>query len=427
MKEQPTKLLRARPGPEKQPPKLNPFVAVKGIPYNPWSLCTPENRHAYLVTCGLGPAIAKVLTANLSQFDRERIIKKRRTHTYRDGRQLEIKYRTMHGTNSVIGAYIRLQNRRGVSVQIFDVQSFFQTSWTKLCRRYKSDDLAVIMERTRASLASVGITSYQQQWWLCSSLAAYIWKKLDINLGNVPALSAPKGPGNLQGYHVFGHTDHPVYSYDIRSAYLSVMAEFDALRPFTDYVWHARRELEQANDPAAHVLKLLATIMPGKFTSEHKGNKFHRPVLGQYIRQTVNRRLEEAMLITDKFEAPTHLNVFRYCVDGFIAFSDISRYLEIGDGLGQWKPIKRHEYLTIAKTNVWWTDREYKDGGYHVTEADLLNGLSNDPFSIRTSRTVFDWELLEERIEPITLRQSHQGLLCRRCWEGTDIDLHDRG
>jgi len=422
---EPVKLLRVKPGPEKQPKKLTPFVALESIPYNPWALCTPENQNVYFVTCGLAWKIAQVLTANLSRFDRDRIIEKRRQFTFRDGRKIKVKFRTMRDNARVQGGWIWLCNSKGISIQIFDVKGLFQMNWPKLAKMYKCDDLAVIMERTRASLASVGIDSAQQQWWLCSSLSAHIWKKLDIDLDSVPALSAPKGPGNLQGYHAFGHTDHPVYSYDIHSAYLSVMAQFPSLKPFTDFVWHARKELEQANDPAAYLLKLLATIMPGKFTSEHEGNKYHRPVLGYFIRHTVNTRLEEAMTIAEKFEAPTHLNVLRYCVDGFIAQADISRYLDIGDQLGQWKPVKRHEKLTIANTNVWWTNREYKDAGYHVSEPQLLTGLADEPFEVPTTRTVFDWEALEERTVPVTLRQNHQGLLCRRCWDGSG-ELHDR-
>jgi hypothetical protein len=414
------------PGPDQQPKRLKPFVAVP-FTNNPWSLCKPEYRDAILVTYGHIWKYAQMLTVKLTEGDRYWLIERRRIHRFRDGRSIEIHLRTMRDGSAVIGGWIRLKNARGVSVKIQDVKSLFHTTWRKLAKMYRCDDLAAIMERTRESLTAVGITASRQNWSLCSSLTDYVWKHHEINLADVPAVSSPKGPGNLQGYYVFGHTDHPVYSYDIRSAYLSVMAEFPALRPFTDHIWSARRELEQAGEPAAYLLKLAATVMPGKFTSTLDNNPYYRPVLGNYIRQRVNARLTKAMDVANSFEAPTWLNVYRWCVDGFIAFTDISRFMNTGDDLGQWKPVKRHERLTIMKTNVWWTDLEYKDGGFNVTEADALAAIAADePFAIRTSRTIFDWSRLEERIQPVTLRQIHQGLACRKCWEDDGRELHDR-
>jgi hypothetical protein len=408
-----------KPGPPKQPKRLKPFVAID-LPPNPWALCKPENRDVILVTCGLMPGFIQRLTGNLTQGERDWILKQRRVHKYRDGRQLEIHTRTMRDTVQPIGGKIRLQNSRGVSVQIQDVKSFFQLNYPKLARRYGVDDLATIMERTRASLAEVGIKPASDQWWRTFGITDYVWRKLEIDLSKVPAVTAKKEPGNLQGYWAFGHTGEPVYSYDIRSAYLSVMAEFEALKPFADFIWKARQELVQANDPTAHLLKLAATVMPGKFTSEHPGNKYYRRPLGLYIRGVTNERLRQAMHLANSVSAPTMLNVHRYCVDGFIAHSDISKYLNIGDGLGQWKPVKKHNHLTIARTNVWFTDREYKDGGYHITEQQILD----DPFEIHTSRTVFDWNRLEERNEPVILHQRHNDLTCRKCWDSVG-ELHD--
>jgi hypothetical protein len=203
------------------------------------------------------------------------------------------------------------------------------------------------------------------------------------------------------------------------------MAEFEPLRPFTDFMWHARQELKQAGDPAADLLKLASTIMPGKFASSFPDNKYYRPVLAQYIWQSINRRLQTAMDTANNTAGTPGPNVYRFCVDGFIANTDIERTMNVGNELGQWKPVKRHRELTIAKTNVWWTDREYKDGGYGITKEALLAGLTNDPFEVSTTRTHFDWTRLEEVTEPITLRQSHTGMLCRACWDGDSTGLHD--
>jgi hypothetical protein len=299
-------------------------------------------------------------------------------------------------------------------------------NFPKVARMYGTDDLAAIMERTRASLQEVGIKPAADSWWRCSSITDYLWRKLEVDINKVPCVSAPRGPGNLQGYHVFGHTDQPVFAYDINSAYLGVMAEFKALQPFTDYMWGARQELVQANDPAAYLIKLASTIMPGKFSSELPScRRYYRPVLGNYIRQRVNDRLREAMNLANTIEqGPNNHNVYRWCVDGFLARTNIEHLMPIGNNLGQWKPVKKHKSLSIAKTNVWYTDREYKDGGFRVTEQQILDA-NKDPFEIRTTRTIFDWDLLEERTEPVTLRQPHNWMTCGKCWEEDDRELHD--
>jgi hypothetical protein len=423
MMQRQSKIILARPGPAKQPPRLKPFVAIE-LPNNPWTLCQPEYHDAILITCGHIGEIARILTANLPVAQQIRVLERRRPINLSGGRELQIRIKKMR--NQVVGGWIWMKGPRGITVQIHDVKGFFQANFRRLSRKYQTTDLAEIMTRTRASLLEVGISSYQQDWYRCSSLTDYVWHKLDINLSNVPAVTAVKGPGNLQGYNAFGHTDEPVYSYDINSAYLSVMAEFNALRPFADYMWSARNELRQANDPAADVLKIASTIMPGKFISEYSPEKYYRPVLAKYIWQVINGRLTKAMEAAERVEpSRNHFNVYRYCVDGFIARTNIERYMDVGEDLGQWKPVKRHEYLTIASTNVWWTDREFKDGGFGLTEADLLAGLQDDPYEIPTTRTYFDWSSLEERTDHITLHQHHTGMLCRKCWEEDGQELHD--
>ncbi|MGA2412683.1 MAG: hypothetical protein ABSG46_20160 [Candidatus Binataceae bacterium] len=402
-----------RPGEHKTKPSLKPFVAVD-VNQNPWSM-PREYQGTIPVTYGNIFILAQALTRGMSPDTKYIATEQRRLTRFPDGRAFKIELRIKEGT--AFGGKIWIRDSKGRSTIIQDVKGLFQVNWPALKRLYNANDLAQVMEHTRSSLAEVNLRADQQDWYRCSSITGELWRRLQVNLGDVPCVRVNRDePGNLQGYNVFGHTDQPVYFYDIHSAYLSVMAQFPALEPFTDYLWSARQELDQSQDPAAFVLKLAAVVIPGKFTSALPGNKFYRPILGQYIRQSINDRLRAAMNLIDGY-----YNRYRWCVDGFIASQDISRHLDVGDGLGQWKPVDVHSRLTIARTNVWWTDKGHKDNGYTVREQQVLD----DPTEIHTSRTVFDWSTLSERTEPVTLYQNHYEEQCRACRDGGGMHLHD--
>jgi hypothetical protein len=397
--------------PKRAPEK--PFAAVE-FPNNPWSLCK-QYQGTIAVTYGHLHGIARLLTRQLSEGQKYLSIEKRLITRFPDGRAFHIRFRTKVG--HAIGGTIWLQDSRGRRITIYDAKSFFQINWAPLKRLYGTDDLALIMERTRSSLRTVGLRSSQQDWSRCSSITAYLWKKLEIDLDKVPCINVRRRePGNLQGYNVFGHTDRPAYFYDIHSAYLSEMYKFEELRRFADFLWKARQELTQANDPAAYVLKLAATIIPGKFTSTLPNNALYRPLLGKFIRQQVNDRLRAAM---EHVEDPSER--YRWCVDGFIAARDISKYLDIGSNLGQWKPVEVEPHLTIVQTNLWWAGNKHKDGGYRgIQEQQVLE----NPFEIHAQRVTFDWTTLEERYEPVVLYQNHYEEHCKAC--RGQSDLHDR-
>ena len=389
-----------------------PFVAVE-FTGNPWALCK-QYQDCVPVTYGNINAIARALTWNLSGPDKFLRLQRRMIKRYPDGRAFIIKLRVKE--DMYLGGSIWIRDQHGRSITIHDVKGMFQVNWPQLRTLYKTRDLVEVMTRTRASLDAVGLRADQQAWSRCSSLTDGLWRSLKIDLGKVPCVGVRKRePGNLQGYNVFGHTSSPVYFYDIRSAYLSEMAHFAELKPFTDHIWGARQELVQANDPAEFLVKLAGTIVPGKFSSTLPRNRYYRPILGKFIRQQVNDRLVEAMN-----EVSGYHNCFRWCVDGFIASEDISNRLDIGDNLGQWKPIEIHPHLTIARTNVWWTDTTHKDNGYLVTEAQVLQ----DPLEIHTNRRIFDWDTLEEHEQPVVLYQNHYEERCRACRNGEE--LHDR-
>jgi hypothetical protein len=403
----PTGITRARRAPSKE------FVAIDANVSNPWALCKEYQGGVIPITYGNIFALAKTLTDHMTLGGRYLAVEERRLYRYPDRRAFKIQLRIKD--DITLGGRIWLRDSQGRAITILDVKGLFQLNWSPLRRLYGTNSLVEIMERTRASLKEVGLRADQQDWSRSSSITSELWRRLDVNLSNVNCVQARKNElGNLQGYNVFGHTDSPVYFYDIHSAYLSIMAEFPPLKTFTDYLWGARKELSQANDPAEFVLKIASVVMPGKFTSTLPGNKFYRPVLGQYIRQRINDRLREAMSSVDGF-----YNRYRWCVDGFISNQDISQRLDVGYDLGQWKPVERHERLTIAATNVWWTDKAKKDNGFIIKEAQVLK----DPEEIHTSRRVFDWRTLEEREEKVTLGQNHYPEYCRGCQSGTD--LHD--
>jgi hypothetical protein len=391
-----------------------PFIAMDpALPI--WEYCKPEYKDTIPITYGLSPMYARELIGTMSAEEQHLIIE-RREICRTPNRAFQIWLRRNERIASSQGGFIWLKNSRGQTATIYDVKGLFQLAWSQVRHLYKSDDLASIMTRTRESLANVGLGPYKSQWYRCSSVADNLWRRLErdldnFGLRNVPAVQAPKGRGNLQGYGYFGHTDEPVYSYDIRSAYLAVMAEFPALRPFTDRLWAARRDLEEAHDPAAFILKLTATVIPGKFGSARFGGRYYRPVLAQYIRQRVNQQLTDAIHRMDGDR------VYRWCVDGFLAGEDISHRLDIGSGLGQWKPLRSHSSLTIAGTNLWWTNRDYKNNGYLLTEDQVLK----DPFHIETARKVFNWQELEDATEQVTIDQPHDEFYCQGCQDGTNM------
>jgi hypothetical protein len=410
---------RTKPGPPKESETtkllkgVKPFQAID-INCNPWTL--PRlHQDVIPITYGNIYVIARALVSNMTPDERYLALQERRLTRFFDGRAFRIRLQVKDG-RITLGGKIWLRDSKGRSAEVQDVKGLFQANWLPISKLYGTNDLPTIMERTRNSLAQVGLRADQQDWYRCSSITNHLWRKMKVNLNRVPAVQTRRRePGNLQGYNVFGHREGPVYFYDIHSAYLSVMREFDELKPFVDRIWAARQELKQASDPAEQILKIAAVVMPGKFSSTLPGNRFYRPVLGKYIRQRINDRLRNAMELIDDY-----YDRYRWCVDGFISPQDISNHLDIGDNIGQWKPIERHERLTIAQTNIWWTNGAHKDNGYLVKEAQVLN----DPEEIHTSRTVFDWNTLEEREEPVTIHQNHYEEECRAC-SGAGGDLHD--
>lgn len=392
-----------------------PFAAVD-ISGNPYALCR-EYQDCIPVIYGNIYALASELTSGLTAEQRTYALESRRPNRFKDGRAFEIRFRSKEG--QPIGGSIQIRDTKGRVVTIRDAKSFFCLSWDQMKRRYGTEDLAVIMERTRSSLAAVELKADSGNWQLCSSIPTYLWNKLEKN-GQVSLRVGQIGAkkrelGNLQGYRVFGHTDDPVYIYDIHGAYLSEMAKFPTLKPFSDSLWSARKTL--GSDPASWIVKLASTIIPGKFTSQLPHNKYYRPILGKYIYQQVNQRLRDAMsLVSDP------KNVYRWCVDGFISSENIENRLDdVGYGLGQWKPVERHEGLSIIQTNVWWTDRDHKDGGYRgIREKQVLE----NPFEVHTNRAIFDWDMMREKLEPATIYQNHYEGSCRGCQGGGT--LHDR-
>lgn len=419
------KLDAPKPGPPRSSKKrteLIPFAAVDFNPNDPWRLCG-EYQDCIPITYGLAADVAKALTRGLSADERFLAVHQRRVVKFKDGRAFRIQFKSKRG--AVVGGRIWMKNTRGQTIQLNDVKGLFQLTWRQTKRLYGTDDLALIMEHVRRDLDNVGLGAYHQNWWLCSSITDFLWKECQkkyesFDLSNVPKIInlRPNEPGNLQGYNVFGHAERPVHFYDIHSAYLSVMAQSTIMKPFTDRLWNARCALQSAMSPTSFLVKLAATILPGKFVSTIPGNRFYRPDLGKFISQTVNDRLRKAMSCV---WAPG--DVYRWCVDGFIAAEDISRHLDIGPNLGQWKPVETHSYLTIAKTNVWWTDKAHKDGGFNrISRQQVLD----NPFRIETSRTIFDWSTLEEKTQSVLLGQYHSPSRCRECWDGEGVGtLHD--
>jgi hypothetical protein len=395
-------------------PPRKPFAAVDPN-INPWSI-PREYQDCIPVIYGTIPLLARKLTQGLSEGERFLIIEKRYRHRLPDGRAFKIHLRIKDNNIVPVGGKLWIQDSRGRRATVYDVKSLFQEHWAKIKVLYKDDDLASVMERTRASLHAVGLTPASGDWYLGSAISSNLWRTMGIQLSGIPCLTTRHGGlGNLQGYNVFGHTNDPVYFYDIHSAYMAVLTQWDATRPFAERLWAARQKLRAANDPTERILKLIGTIMPGKFSSTLPGNRYYRPVLGQYIRQEVNDRLQTAM---DNING--YYNRYRYCVDGFISNQNIEHKLDIGPNLGQWKPVEKHDWLTIAQTNIWWTNGAHKDNGYPVTREQFLA----DPEEIHTLRTIFDWSTLSEKQEPVTLEQNHYEERCRACL-GDGGELHD--
>lgn len=397
-----------------------PFKSVD-VGANPWSL-PRDNQDVIPITYGNIYYLARQLLESTDKDAWWLYLDKRQIKRFEDGRAFRIRLRSAH--DLYLGGNIWLRDTKGRTCTVYDTKGLFQLNWRQLQNLYQSKDLATIMERTRHSLWESGeLKPDQQAWDRTSAITGGLWRRLGIDLREVECVTAPRGPGNLQGYNVFGHTNNPVYFFDIHSAYLAEMDRFQALHPFSSRIWNVRQELKKAKDPAEHILKLAGTVMPGKFSSTLGGktesgqyrNKYYRPILARTIRQRVNDRLTAAMKHID----PDHKRI-RWCVDGFISDQDISKYLDIGEDLGQWKPVEAHPYLTIAQTNIWWTDNTHKNNGYLVTEQQVLD----NPEEIHTSKKVFNWRTLEETEQPITLYQNHFEEECKACLDGGD--LHDR-
>jgi hypothetical protein len=290
---------------------------------------------------------------------------------------------------------------------IFDVRPFFMQSLDKTAALYGTTDTPAIMEQARTELAEVGLRAYQNRWFRNSSIADFLFREMKIDLAGIPTVTHNLDPTTEASSVACGYIPGPIHEFDMVSAYASSMLEFPQLGDFAQRLDSARKQLD--HKPTARVLKVTQSVLPGKFLSPTLPT--FRPDLGTYIRGTTRSRLISAM---DRAVA-NYGTVYRWNTDGFFTNVDISAELDIGNSLGQWKHTI-HDYLLIAQTNVFRTNKKVRDCGYLID----WNAVRDHPLEIRTTMPTTDWSTFELHDAPKVLRFdggyhdcAHDGYGCR--------------
>jgi hypothetical protein len=300
--------------------------------------------------------------------------------TYKEGTQVtggELWYQ--------VGANPKQTNR------IFDVRPFFLQSLTRTAELYGTTDAVEIMNRARTELASVGLRAYQNRWFRNSSIADYLYHNMKVDLNTISTVTHNYDPSPEIGSVVCGYITGPIHEYDLVSAYASVMLEFPQLGEFAQTLDEARKNL--GSKPTSRILKVTQSVLPGKFLSPKLPT--FRPDLGSYIRGATRSRLVDAMGRAVK----NYGTVYRWNTDGFFTDVDISRELEIGTGLGQWKHTV-HDYLLIIQTNIFKTDSKIRDCGFNIN----WDEARENPLTVQATIPNVNWTTLEQRVVPKVLR-----------------------
>jgi hypothetical protein len=274
---------------------------------------------------------------------------------------------------------------------IFDVRPFFMQSREKTATLYGTDNASAIMKQARLELADVGLRAYQNRWFRNSSIADFLFHEMKIDLDRIPIVNHNLYPATEASSVACGYLPGPIHEFDMVSAYASSMLEFPQLGDFAQALDAARKSLE--GKPTARVLKVTQSVLPGKFLSPKLPT--FRPDLGTYIRGNTRALLIQAM----ERAVAAYGTVYRWNTDGFFTNVDISRQLDIGDNLGQWKHTV-HDYLLIAQTNVFKTNLKSRDCGYNID----WDAVRENPLLIHTSMPTTDWTTFTEHNAPRVLK-----------------------
>lgn len=312
----------------------------------------------------------------------------------RPGRQLHV-YLYRPDSSTVLGGAISY----GVpphSGTVLDVKGMFQCPWSKLVEAYDTEDLAKIMEQTRASLRSVGLDVQSGHWHRNSAITDWLFSKLAIRIKSIELTGPeylrrrPDWHTPIQGQSVRGFVEGPIYAYDINSSFNAIMSEIPDLVEFSQTLWKARQELKLKKDPTERVLKIAPSVLPGKFGSGQP--RYDRPDIMWHIRNRAVQKMYDAMNKVIQ-EGGT---VFRWNTDGFLANIRLDNLNE-GKDLGQWRIEGPYESLTIMTLNSFWLgDIPVRDSGLTIRREDVINNPTKVPYT----RTHIDWNGdLQEHVE----------------------------
>lgn len=360
-----------------------PFVEIVG---DPWDYCTKSYSDALLVSYGAMSKFLPNLTVGLTETDRAILALGGKVTI--GGRSAIV--RLYRAGNQVKGGTIWLK-KGSHSVLIHDVKPF-------LGRNYRN--LPAVMDKVRAELKELDLLPASQQWHRATAIPMNV----DFSAPPYHRYELCK-PASF--YSKFGHTDDPVFSRDMRSAYLSIMVEW----------WPELRRLYTARQyvskPTERVLKVLATTFHGKCKQNKRDDLYY----------TVVRRVRDQM--------PTSPTIIQQQTDGYLDLGNT--FVETGSDLGQFREPKVYQGLTIARTNNYWSEgRTVCHGALSlntVTEGDYLQHLREDPFGpMEVKREVFNWNLCQFEMQVHSFKQRHSVNTCHACQQdlgGPDKVLHD--
>lgn len=187
-----------------------------------------------------------------------------------------------------------------------------------------------------------------------------------------PRQAKIRAPGPYIGSDAFGRDPSTIFYYDIRKAYIYGLAFI-----LPDLAQKLAKAENLCKGRAKVVIKVLRAAIVGIMNS--KDSPYYRPDLARFCYGVTRAELVSAMHAVENNNG----TVYRWHTDGFLADTDVSHLINVGDDIGQWR-VEAYKGLTLLATNTWWAgtpgNRKTCDGliiKLGITEREVLEHFEN--------------------------------------------------